>query len=397
MSVTPITNDHHAELTAIRRDLHAHPQLAYQETYASQKVQAILSEIGVPFKAGLAKTGVVGWIVPDGEAGKRSAVALRADMDALPITEQTGVDYASTNPGCMHACGHDGHTTILLGAARQLNAMRDRLPRPVKLVFQPAEEGGAGAKRMIDDGALSADTGGVAVDAIFGLHGWPDLDLGGLATRPGPMMASTNTIHMAVTSTGGHAAFPHLYGDTIVCASSIVTQLQTIVSRDVDPVQPAVVSISTMHGGDAENIVPARVEMKGTIRAVDEAVRQYIVQRVKTIARSVAAMYECEIEINITDNYPVTVNDPTCTQFVQRTAGEQLGTQHVFEMPTPVMGAEDFAYYGQHVSACFSLIGLRPAGVALSPGLHTPRFDFNDDAIPVGVELMYRWATQYDS
>jgi len=397
MSVNQIIKEHLSDLVAIRRDLHAHPQLAYGETYAAQVVRDYLRSIDVPFEAGLAETGVVGWIVPDGEAGKRSAVALRADMDGLPITEQTGLDYASRNVGCMHACGHDGHTAILLGAATVLAARRDTLRRPVKLIFQPAEEGGAGAERMIRAGALDESIGGVRVGAIFGLHGWPDLPLGTLASRPGPMMASTNTIRMAVTSTGGHAALPHLYGDTVVCAASIVTQLQTIVSRCVDPVQPAVVTISTIHGGNAENIVPDRVEMRGTIRAVDQAVRQDLVRRVESVARTVAATHDCQVEINITDDYPVTVNDAACFQTMTTVASRQLGEGNVIEMPWPFMGAEDFAYYGQRVPACFGFIGLRPADADGYPGLHTPRFDFNDEAIPVGVRLMCEWATSHDS
>jgi hippurate hydrolase len=385
------------ELIAIRRDLHAHPQLAYEETYASQAVQRFLEQIGVPFEAGVAETGVVGWIVPPGDRGQRAAVALRADMDALPITEQTGLDYASKTSGLMHACGHDGHTTILLGAARALAAMRDKLPRPVKLLFQPAEEGGAGAKRMVDEGALTAKFGGVETAAVFGLHGWPDLPLGQLATKPGAMMASTNTIRLAVTSPGGHAALPHLTGDAVLAASTIVTRLQSIVSRSIDPTQPAVVSICSIHGGSAENILPNRVEMVGTIRATDEAVRRTIVSRVKQIAESVTRDFGCGLEATITDDYPVTINDAQCFEQAARVAREQLGEANVLTMPNPIMGAEDFAYYGRHVPACFSFVGLRPSDADSYPGLHTSRFDFNDDVIAIGVSLMCGWAMSDDS
>jgi len=394
---TELIDSQLAELIAIRRDLHANPQLAYQETYASRKVQRFLEGIDVPFATGVAETGVVGWIVPPGDAGKRDAVALRADMDALPISEQTGLDYSSQNPGLMHACGHDGHTTILLGTAKALAAMRDQLTRPVKLIFQPAEEGGAGAKRMVQDGALTAKCGGIATAAVFGLHGWPDLPLGQLASKPGPMMASTNTVRLALTSAGGHAALPHLTCDAVLAASTIVTRLQTIVSRSIDPTQPAVVSICSIHGGSAENILPNRVEMLGTIRAADESVRQLAVTRVKQIAETIAADHGCGLEMKITDDYPVTINDQGCFDTVARVAAGQLGDSNVLTMPSPVMGAEDFAYYGQHVPACFSFIGLKPNNVERYPGLHTSKFDFNDDVIGIGIRLMCGWAMGHDS
>lgn len=394
-TLTHLTNIIAADVDRIvelRHDLHAHPQLCYEETYASETVQRELSAIDVPFEKGIAETGVVAWLVPDGPAGERDAVGLRADMDALPITEQTGLPYASVYEGRMHACGHDGHTATLIGAVRTLAKLRNDLPRPVKFFFQPAEEGGGGADRMVQAGALTRQIGGVAVASMFGLHGWPDLPLGQIATRTGPLMAATNTVRIAVTGPGGHAAFPHHTGDTIVAASQIITSLQSVVSRMIRPTRPAVLSITQINGGNTDNVIPDRVDMLGTLRTVDEATRQTIIERAKKITADVAGMFNCRAELSIDDGYPVTLNDDAAHAHLARCAVEMLGESNVIDLIDPVMGGEDFSFYSQRVPACFAFVGTKPAGAERAANLHTPKFDFNDAALPIAVELMCRLA-----
>ena len=376
-------------LIAIRRDLHAHPQLAFHETYASGVVCRELKRLGIPFEAGLGETGVVGWILPDDPlAAKNKALGLRADMDALPIEEATDVDYASTNAGAMHACGHDGHTTILLGTARVLASMRNRLRRPVKLVFQPAEEVGGGAVRMIEDGALDARTGGIDVSQMFTMHGWPNTRLGTIATRPGPMFASMDQLQIVLTGRPGHAAAPHLTSDPIFAAAQLISSLQSVVSRNVDPTEPAVLTIASIHAGSAFNIIPERAELLGTIRAVTSETRDLIHERMRRITEQTAVALGCQADIDVDSGYPVTVNDADFTFQVVAAAGAALGAENAARMEHPALVAEDFAFYGQQVPSCLVLLGLRPPGRVDYPGLHTSRFDFNDDAISLGIRLM---------
>lgn len=378
------------DLVAIRHDLHAHPQLAYEETYASALVQRELKAQGIDFVAGLATTGVVGWI--DNGKAVGPAIALRADMDALPITEETGLPYTSQNPGLMHACGHDGHTTVLLGTARVLNKLRDQLPRPVKLIFQPAEEGEAGAQRMIDDGALTAAVGKHKVAAIFGLHGFPMLPVGAFTTRTGPLLASADRVSITITGTGGHAALPHTTTDPLYAATAIVQQLQAIVARNIDPIAPAVLSITTIHAGDAFNVIPEKATVTGTIRTIDKLTQTAIHSRIREVAEHLAAAHRCKAAVEIQIGYPVTMNEPAATQHSFDVARQLLGDGAVFELPTPIMGAEDFSFYGDHAKASFAFIGVKKPGEKAHPGLHTPRYDFTDEAIKVGVRLMCRWA-----
>ncbi len=395
--VETLTREALPELVALRHDLHAHPQLGYEETYASALVQRELKAMGVAFESGLAETGVVGWITPDGEAGRRDAIGLRADMDALPIEEQTGLPYASQHPGRMHACGHDGHTTVLLGAARVLQQVRRALPRPVKLVFQPAEEGGGGADRLVKAGVLTDKVGRHHVACMFGLHGWPRLPLGQVATRVGPLLAATDNVFITLSGPGGHAAFPHVTADPVVCAAQLVTALQAVVSRMVSPTRPAVLSITTVHGGDAENVIPDRVALSGTVRTTDGDTRRTVIERADHTAKQVAAAHGCGVEFRLEMGYPVTQNDAAYTRRVMRMAEGLLGEGRAVELPEPVMGGEDFSYYGRHVPACFVFLGMRPAGKGTAADLHTPAFDFNDDAIGAGVELMCRAALDGDA
>jgi hippurate hydrolase len=335
--------------------------------------------------------------LPATGAGGQQAVALRADIDALPIEEQTGKPYTSKNPGCMHACGHDGHTTILLGAARAL-AQVER-PRPVTLLFQPAEENGAGAAAMCEDGALGGEAAGglgPPVEKIFGLHGWPTLPVGHVATRPGPLLACTDEFQITVRGVGGHAAYPHLARDPIVAAAHVVTGLQTIASRAVSPVQAVVCTVARIGGGTASNIIPRAVELEGTVRALTDETRALARQRLYEIAEGTAQAHGCEAIVQWHEGYPVTRNDEALTERFFEIARSALGAERVALTPTPTMGGEDFSYYGQRVAACFFLLGVVAEGCdpALAPQLHQPDYDFNDDAIATGVELMCRLALE---
>ncbi len=385
-------------LIALRHDLHACPELGYQERLTSQRVQRELAAAGVACKAGLAGgTGVLGHLPATGGAPGKGAIALRADMDALPIQEDTGKPYASKTPGLMHACGHDGHIAILIGAARALAKM-DR-PRPVTFVFQPAEEGGAGARAMCADGALRGEKGGglgPPVEAIFGLHGWPSITVGEVGTRPGPLLASTDEFHITVRGVGGHAAYPHQARDPIVAAAAVVTALQTIASRSVSPVEAVVCTVGRISGGTADNIIPGEVELEGTARALTTQTRELAKARIYDIAEMIARAHGCEAEVDWREGYPVTCNDEALTERFFHVARSALGGHRAHLTPTPTMGGEDFSFYGQEAAACFFLLGVVPRGQdpALTPQLHQPDYDFNDDALSVGVELMCRLALE---
>ncbi|MEQ9461185.1 MAG: amidohydrolase [Phycisphaeraceae bacterium] len=377
----------------LRHDLHAHPQLAYQETYASEVVQRELKAAGIPFTAGLAETGVVGVIRCDHHDPAAKAIALRADMDALPITEATGLPYASKTPGLMHACGHDGHTAALLGTAHALADLArehpEALPRPIKLIFQPAEEAGAGAQRMVEAGVLTEAVGGCAVESIFGLHGWTDTDIGQLRTLPGPMMAATLSFRITITGQGGHAASPHKARDPIPAAAATVTALQTIVSRSTQPTRPAVVTVATLHAGEgAVNVIPHTATLSGTARTFDLAERERIGQRIAEIARHTAAAHGCTAELQTLDGYPPTINDPAATDTMLRVARLALGDANVALMDDPVMGAEDFSFYAQQVPACFAFVGVKPPEKSDYPSLHTPEYDYADGTLTVSMKVL---------
>jgi len=373
-------------LTSIRHDLHAHPELGYEEVRTSGVVKRELERIGVPFEGGLAGgTGVLGFLPATNSSEGAPTVALRADMDALPIHENTGCAYASTTAGKMHACGHDGHTTVLIGAARAL-AQVDR-PNNVLLVFQPAEEGGAGGKKMCEDGVLNGSVLGKPADRIFGLHGYPGLHVGQVATKDGPMMAAADMLHMTVRGKGGHAAMPHTGVDPIVVACHIVTAAQTIASRGVDPLDSVVVTFAQFHAGTAHNIIPGTVEIHGTVRTLREETRKFAERRLGEIAHGVAAAFGAEVEYVYEHGYPVTVNDVAMAAMFRQHVGEDVQPDCV-----PVMGGEDFSFYGHHVPACFYWLGLKAPGQEGYPNLHAPEFDFNDDAIAVGVRAMCRLA-----
>lgn len=379
-------------LMSIRHDLHAHPELSFQEKYTSALVQRELSVLGIQFKAGYAKgTGVVGYLpATTPEGNKLPAVALRADMDALPITEATGVPYASTCPGVMHACGHDGHTTILLGAARVL-AKTPHRPCPVTFVFQPAEEGGAGGEHMCLEGALKGDVGGGIgnpVGVIYGLHGWPTLQLGQVATKPGALLASVDDFVVEVQGVGGHAAYPHLSSDPILAAAHVVTAVQSIASRNVGPLESVVCSVCMIHAGTANNIIPPSVKLEGTVRTLKPALRLLAKERFFAIVEATARAHGCTARITWHESYPVTHNDPQATARFIDIARSAMGPGRVIVVEHPTMGGEDFSYYGAYVPACFFFLGLRPANAGEYATLHQPDFDFNDEALAPGIEMM---------
>lgn len=380
-------------LAGIRHDLHAHPELGYHEVRTSGVVQQALTEAKIEFKAGLAGgTGVLGWLPATTRHESAKTIALRADMDALPILEATGLPYASTTPGTMHACGHDGHTTILIGAARALAAMPER-PNNVLFVFQPAEEGGGGGKRMCEDGVLSGKVLGRPAHRIYGLHCWPQMELGTIGTKPGALMASADSFELAVSGVGGHAAMPHITIDPIVAASHIVLALQTIASRNVSPLESVVVTIGKIEAGAVSNVIPAEAHLLGTVRTLNADTRSLAMRRVEEISAGIAASLGAKVELKWLYGYPVTVNDETAEADLRRILKPALGDGLLDEAVQPVMGAEDFSFYGHEVPACFYWMGIRPHGQETYPSVHNPAFNFNDDAIPVGVKAMTALAT----
>lgn len=378
-------------LIDLRHDLHAHPELGYDEHRTSEVIHRELADIDIDFKPGLAGgTGVVAHL----PGQSTQAIGLRADIDALPIEEVTGLPYASTIPGRMHACGHDGHTTMLIGAGRVLSriARESALPRAVTLVFQPAEEGGAGGKRMVEDGCLDGSVIGTPIEEMFGLHGWPHMTLGQVGTRPGAMLAAADMFEIDIEGVGAHAAWPHGSRDPIVAAAALVQAAQSIVSRNVGPLESAVVSITQIHSGTTHNIIPGRATLTGTVRTLDAEVQQRIMDRLDVLSRGVAEAHGCRATLTYHVGYPTTINDARLVDEFNTTAVTALGPDRLCPLAEPVMGGEDFSFYGQKVPACFFALGLRPADARTYPDLHQPTFDFNDEAIPTGIEMFCRLA-----
>ena len=384
-------------LASLRREFHRHPELSNAERATAQRIEAELRDIGLETKTGFGRngTGVIAFL--PASAPTHTTVALRADIDALPITETTGKPWASATPGVMHACGHDGHTAILLGAARVLAGLEHRRHN-VLFIFQPAEEDGGGAEVMCEQGVLRGSAGGglgQPVTRIFGLHGWPRMPLGVVGTRPGPMMASTDDFDVRIVGKGGHAAMPHLARDPIVAASAIIMALQTIASRSINPCEAGVVTVGQIEAGTANNIIPETARLVGTIRALTDETRSILGERFRAVVQDTAAAHGCTADISWHPGYPVTANDADTTEHFFAVARQTLGQDRVELVPEPSMGGEDFSYYGRHVPACFYLLGLLPRGVDADavPLLHQPGFDFNDDAIATGVRVMCALAT----
>ena len=384
------------ELVAIRHDLHQHPELAYQEHRTAGVVTKQLDALGIRYIAGLAGgTGVVAHLPATEPVAldqtAAGAIGLRADMDALPINEQTGLPYASQTQGLMHACGHDGHTTILLGAARVL--AQARRPRPVTLVFQPAEEGGGGGSKLCEEGLMSGKIIGPAIDHMYGLHCWPELPQGTVGTRPGPLLAATNDLHIIIRGRQSHAAFPQYSRDPVLCSAYVLTALQQLTSRNVGPLDSVVCSVCMIKGGSAHNVIPDKVEMIGTIRTLDPVIRELAKVRAREIIEHTALACGCSAEVSIEDGYPVTFNDPALTEKWFAKAASVVGADKVVRIERPVMGGEDFSYYAREKPSVFYCLGLMKPGQTSHPTLHQPDFDFNDAALPTGIELMCELAT----
>ncbi len=379
----PIVNrvaDLHPEITVWRRDFHAHPELLYDVHRTAALVAERLKSFGCDEVAtGIGRTGVVGVIRGRKTGGK--VVGLRADMDALPIEEETNLPYKSTVPGKMHACGHDGHTAMLLGAAKYLADTRNFAGTAI-VIFQPAEEGGAGARAMLKDGLLDR----FGIEEVFGMHNHPGLPVGQFAITSGPVMASTDAIAINLEGIGGHAAWPHDSVDTILVGAQIVNQLQSIVSRNVDPLEAAVISICMFQGGHTDNVISQHVQLRGTARSLSPAVRELLQKRVREIVEGTARLYGAKADLTYKTGYPVLVNDEGKTQFAAAVAGEIAGKDKVQHYP-PRMGAEDFAYMLQERPGAFIWLGNGD-----SAGLHHPAYNFNDEAIPVGTSYWVRLA-----
>jgi amidohydrolase len=397
--LSSLIHDQLNEITRIRRDLHAHPEILFTEERTSRVVQEELGKLGIVHRTNMGGRepntgfGVVAHI-PATVDNPGDCIGLRADMDALPIEEASDIPHKSTTPGKMHACGHDGHTSILIGVARILMQLEHR-PNPVTLVFQPAEEGGGGGDKMCRDGALDGDEDngfGPPVKRMYGLHGWPDYPLGTVATKKGALLAATDTFDITIKGVQGHAAYPHLCVDPVVAASHIITMAQSIASRTTRPTDSVVVTFGSVHAGSAYNVIPETCTLKGTIRTLDMDTRATTKARFFEIVEQGAKAMGCAATIQWNNGYPVTKNDDAEADRIAQIADEAEVVNEFRWVPEPGMGGEDFSYYALRVPSCFYLIGLSEPGRDPYPGLHTPSFDFNDRAIPIGMEMMCRLA-----
>jgi hippurate hydrolase len=381
-----------AAVTAIRRDIHAHPELCFKEERTADVIAKALTDWGIPVHRGLGTTGVVG-IVKNGSSSR--AVGLRADIDALPMTEHNTFAHASQHPGKMHACGHDGHTAMLLAAAKHLSTNRN-FDGTVYLVFQPAEEGGGGAREMIKDGLFEK----FPMEAIFGAHNWPGMKVGSFGVSPGPMMASSNEFTITIHGKGSHAALPHLGVDPMPVACQMVMAFQTIITRNRNPVDPGVISVTMIHGGEALNVVPDSCQIRGTVRTFSIETLDLIEARMKVVAEHTCAAFGASCEFSFGRNYPPTVNHAAETDFVKGVLAGVVGAENVTPFQ-PTMGAEDFSFFLQAKPGCYFMIGNgdgahRDGGHGLGPCmLHNPSYDFNDDLIPLGATAWVRIAEQW--
>jgi len=363
------------KIVALRRDIHREPELGFDTVKTAEKVLAALDGLPLDIETGVARNGIVATLRGEGDG---PIVALRADMDALPMKEQTGLPFASETEGRMHACGHDGHTSMLVGAAHALSGMGDRLGGTVKFVFQPAEEGGGGGRVMVDEGV--ADD----VSSIFALHLWPGLPFGKVATKAGPIMAAADAFEMEIRGSGGHGAMPHLVADAVVIAAQVVTALQILVSREVDPVEPTVLTVGEIRAGTAFNIIPEKAHLGGTVRTLNPDLRERMPERIEAVASGIAQGMRGDANLDYTFSYPVTVNDEAAAARVLSVAEDLLGGQSALEVPDPSMAAEDFAFFLEKVPGAFIWLGV---GEDVS-GLHTPKFAFDEEVLPRGSALL---------
>ncbi len=383
-----------SEIAAIRRDIHAHPELAYEEVRTADLVAGKLESWGIPVHRGLGITGVVGII--KGNTESERALGLRADMDALPMQEANTFDHASKHPGKMHACGHDGHTAMLLGAARYLSDHRD-FAGTVYVIFQPAEEGFSGAQAMIDDGLFKL----FPMDAVFGMHNWPGMEAGTFGVVAGPIMASSNTFEIRLEGKGAHGAMPHLGVDPVMAAVQLAQSLQTIVTRDRNPLDPAVLSITQIHSGSADNVIPNDATLRGTVRTFSDQALDLIEQRMAQVTEHTSLALNCKSEFAFHRKYPPTINHDKEAAFCAQVLKGIVGAEHVDQSVQPSMGAEDFAFMLKEKPGCYVWIGNgegghRDQGHGTGPCmLHNGSYDFNDELIPLGatywVELARQW------
>jgi amidohydrolase len=378
-----------AAIAAVRRDIHAHPELCFEEQRTADLIAAQLTAWGIPIHRGLGTTGVVA-ILKNGTSER--AVGLRADIDALPMTERNTFAHASRHPGKMHACGHDGHTAMLLGAAKHL-AQHRHYDGTVYLIFQPAEEGGGGAREMIRDGLFDK----FPMEAVFGAHNWPGMAVGQFGVSDGACFASSNEFRITVRGKGGHAAMPHNTIDPVPAACAMVQAFQTIISRNKRPVEAGVISVTMIHTGEVTNVVPDRCVLEGTVRTFSIELLDLIERRMKEVAEHTCAAHEASCEFEFVRNYPPTINHPAPTAFARRVLGELVGADNV-RATEPTMGAEDFSYMLQARPGCYFLIGNgdgahRDGGHGMGPCmLHNPSYDFNDELIPLGATMWVRMA-----
>ena len=379
-------SQHKQWIIDLRRRIHQNPELMYEEVETSKLIQSTLTDIGVDFKAGMAETGVLASI----GSGDGPCVALRADMDALPIHEKADVEFPSKVDGKMHACGHDCHVAMLLGAAKILKSHESEIAGTVKLVFQPAEEGGAGGKRMTDEGALKNPD----VQRIFGLHVWPLVPSGTITSRAGTFLAATTKFEIVVSGKGGHAAMPHYTIDSVATSAKIVNDAQTIVSRENDPLTPLVVSFTAINGGEAFNVIPASITLRGTIRALTTEHLNWAKDRLAALSSTIAQANLCEAKVEFRgEDYPATVNDTALWDFTKRIWSECHAEETTIES-APVMGGEDFAFYTEQVPGCFVGLGIRNEAVGSVFNVHHPQFKVDEDVLPVGSALHTAFAFQ---
>lgn len=384
MKLIPEIAANRDELVALRRDIHAHPELAYEEKRTANLVAERLSEWGLEVHRGLATTGVVGTL----STGDGPAVGLRADMDALPLQETNVFSHRSRHDGKMHACGHDGHTAMLLGAARFL-ARSEEFAGTIRFIFQPAEEAAGGAKVMMDDGLFKL----FPVEAVFGMHNWPGLDVGRFAMRSGAMMASLDCFDIVIEGRGAHGALPHQGVDPVHAAAQVVTALQSIVSRNIDPLHAAVISVTRIHGGDAYNIIPDQVSLGGGIRCFDREVRELLKVRIAEVVEGVCTGLGARGAVDFVSGYPAVVNHPAAVGLAADVAAAIVGTENVDAEAPPVLGSEDFAYMLEEKPGCYILIG-NGAGEGTCM-IHNPGYDFNDDVVTLGATYWVKLAQAF--
>jgi hippurate hydrolase len=374
-------NAFHNELTAFRRDLHAHPELGFQETRTSARVAGMLEALGITVHRNIGKTGLVG-VLRGKRRGSGRMIGLRADMDALPMQETNLFGHASTKPGLMHGCGHDGHTAILMGAAKYL-ALTRNFDGTVVLIFQPAEEGLGGAKAMIDDGLFERFN----CDAIYGLHNWPGLPAGMIGINPGPMMAAADKFEVVIQGRGGHGAHPYQTVDPVLVAAHVITALQSVVSRNVSALDSAVVTVASVQAGDplAMSVIPDQAKLVGTVRTFRHSIQSLVQERMQSLIRQIAAGFGASATLNYQRIYPATINTPKEAMFVADVATELFGSDKVVRDLQPSMGAEDFSFMLQHKPGAYFRLG--QGGAESGCYLHNPNYDFNDAVIPTGAGL----------